>query len=99
MSNENYIIQTGITVDNKKVVSGIWKTFETHGIPLDIIFTICMRKESVPDWIALYHDMKLSGMKHARILSKLEEAVADSFGKHWSDIVISRLDNKFKDNK
>jgi len=96
MSNENYINQIGITSDNKKAVAGIWKTFETHGIPLDIIFTICMRKESVPDWILLYNEMKLSGMKHTRIISKLEEAISDSFGKEWSDVVISRLDKQFK---
>ena len=98
MAAQNYLIQVGITADNKKVIGGVWKTFETHGLPLDIIFTICIQKESVPDWLSLYEEMKFSGMKHERILSKLEEAICDSFGKEFSDVVIFKL-NQIKQEK
>jgi alanyl-tRNA synthetase len=91
----SFITITG-TSDGKMVVDGIWKIFETHGLPLDIILTLCLNKGWVPDWIALYKQMKQSGMKHGRILSKLEEAISDSFGKEFSEVVISRLDQIFK---
>lgn len=92
----NYITVIGETTDGKEVVDGIWKTFETHGLPLDIILTLCIRKNWVPDWITLYKQMKNSGMEHGRILSKLEEAVSDSFGKEFCDVVLSRLEQIFK---
>ena len=97
--NKSSFYQTGITTDDKPVLGGVYSFFETQGLPLDVIFICFMERGWIPDWIELYKDAHKAGMKHARILSKLEEAIADSFGKHWSDIVISRLDNKFKDNK
>jgi hypothetical protein len=92
----NPIHTVGETADGKKLVDGIWKTYETHGMPLDILFTLCIRKSYVPDWISLYKQMLHSGMEHSRILSKLEEAINDSFGKEFCDVVISRLDQIFK---
>ncbi len=89
------LIKVGITTDNKPVISGIYKFYETHGLPLDIIFDIFIRKEWVPDWISLYQDALAAGMQHDRILSKLEEAINDSFGKEWAAVVIFRLDNIF----
>lgn len=93
MANKNYLVQVGETTDNKKVVAGVWKTFETHGLPLDIIFTLCIRKNYVPDWVALYKEMKASGMQHDRALSKLEEAICDSYGKEFSDKITSTLES------
>lgn len=93
----NPIHTIGETTDGKKVVDGIWKTYETHGLPLDILFTLCIRKEYIPDWISLYKQMLHSKMEHSRILAKLEEAINDSFGKEFCDVVISRLDQIFKE--
>ena len=91
----NFIDVIGKTTDGKGVVNGVWKTFETYGLPLDIIFEVCLRKGCVPDWIELYKQMLISGMEHGRILSKLEEAINDSFGKEFGAVVISRLDKIF----
>lgn len=92
---DNFINIVGETADGKGVVDGIWKMFETHGLPMDIIFSLCIEKNWVPDWILLYKQMKKSGMEHDRILSKLEEAINDSFGKEFSSVVISRLNKIF----
>jgi alanyl-tRNA synthetase len=97
--SNNPIFAVGKTTEDKFVVDGIWKTYETHGLPLDTIFDVCIRKEWVPDWIALYLQMVASGMAHDRILSKLEEAINDSFGKEFGDVVISRLDQFFNSSK
>ena len=85
----------GETTNAKILVDGIWAMYETHGLPLDIIFDLCIRKEWMPDWIELYKQMRDSGMKHSRILSKLEESINDSFGKEFGDVVILRLSNYF----
>lgn len=90
------IYVTGETSNGKKLVDGVWAMYETHGLPLDIIFDLCIRKEWMPDWIELYKQMLSSGMKHSRILSKLESDINDSFGKEFGDVVISRLDQIFK---
>ena len=94
--NADFLIQTGITTDGKMVLDGIWYAFETYGLPLDIIISICKERDAIPDWILLYQQMKKSGMKHDRIISKLEESISDSFfGKEFCNVVVSRLDEIF----
>ena len=82
------IFQSGITSDNKKVISGVYKMFDSHGIPLDIIFSILKDKNMIPNWIHLYKDCRFVGMSHDRILSKIEEAINDSYGKEFGIQVI-----------
>jgi hypothetical protein len=99
--NNSGIFPIGKTTDGKIVVDGVWEMYETHGLPLDIIFSICMEKDWVPSWIDIYLQMKKSGMDHDRILSKLEESISDSFGKEFCMTVISKLELIFeiKENK
>ena len=86
---------TGITEANEEVVDGAWKMYESHGLPLDMIFDVFIQKKWIPDWIMLYRHMRTSGMKHDRIFSKLEEAIQDSYGKNYCDVVIFTLDKIF----
>jgi hypothetical protein len=90
------ICLVGETTDSRRLVDGVWAMYETYGLPLDIIFDLCIQKEWMPDWMALYKQMCGSGMKHSRILSKLEESINDSFGKEFCDVVIFRLDQIFQ---
>lgn len=85
----------GITEADEYVVDGAWKMYETHGLPLDIIFDACIRKNCIPDWVLLYKQMRISGMKHDRIFSKLEEAILDSYNQRYCDVVLSTLDKIF----
>lgn len=93
--SKSSIIVVSQTTDGKPVVDGIWAFYETHGLPMDIIFDACLRKGWVPDWVLLYKQMRSSGMEHSRIISKLEESIIDSFGKDFCDVVISTLDKIF----
>jgi alanyl-tRNA synthetase len=95
MSNE-HITQVGETQDGKQVVQGVWTLYETHGLPLDIALSVCQEKGWIPDWIDLYMNMRRSGMDRERTFSKLEEAINDSFGKEFGDVVIKRLSDIFK---
>lgn len=88
--------QSGVTSDNKKVISGIYKIFESHGIPLDIIFSILKEKNVIPDWIDFYRSARKVGMSHDRIISKLEEAINDSYGKEFGIQVIYNLNLIFR---
>ena len=87
--------QTGTTPEGKSVISGVYKLYETIGLPLDVIFTCFRERNWIPDWIDFYLGAVSSGMEHTRILGKLEEAISDSFGKELADVVISRLYNLY----
>jgi hypothetical protein len=96
---KSLLFQTGITSDDKKVMGGLYSCYETHGLPLDMLLSCCISNNWMPDWIDFYLAALAAGMKHCRILSKLEEAVSDSFGKEFCDVVISKLDIMFSERK
>jgi len=91
--------QTGINSDGKAIFAGAYAFYETHGLPLEVLFICFMERNAIPDWIDFYKSARDAGMEHTRILSKLEEAISDSYGKEWAEVVISRLDSIFKGNK
>jgi hypothetical protein len=82
----------GKTTDGKKVIGGMFKFFETEGIPFDIIFDILKQNNSIPDWIGLYKEAVNAGMKHSRIISMLDFSVSDVFGIEIRNVVIERLE-------
>lgn len=92
VAKPNIIKIIGITTNGKLIVDGIWKCFETHGLPFDILFEICIQRNYIPDWTLLYNQMINSKMEKERILSKLAEAISDSFGKNFCDEVLKRLE-------
>lgn len=92
-----FLKQTGITTDDKPVISGCFRLSETEGLPLEIIFDYFAKNDVMPNWIDTYKECLTAGMKHKRILSMLGEAIYESFGKEFRDVVISRLDLLFKD--
>lgn len=81
----------GKTTDDKIVVAGVYEFYETYGLPLDSLFDSLNQKNQIPCWISFYKEAKFAGMKHERILSKLEESISDVYGKEFSDIVLSKL--------
>lgn len=81
----------GKTEDNKNVVRGVYRFFETEGVPFDIIFEILKSKNAIPDWIALVKEAVLAGMKPSRIISTLDAAISDSYGPEIRDVVIRKL--------
>jgi hypothetical protein len=89
------LIQSAITPDGKPIYKGVYKFYETHGLPLDVILTVFQSKGWVPDWIDLYLSAMGAGMQHDRIISKLEADISDSYGKEWCDAVILRLNQTF----
>jgi len=78
------------------VVSGVYKFFETHGMPLDVLFSLLMDHNLMPSWLDFYNEAKRGGMKHDRILSKLDPAIVDVYGSKFKDEVINRLNVTYR---
>lgn len=89
------MIQIGRTSDGKRVFSGLYKFYETVGLPLDTLLSCFKEKDILPDWLDFYQAAKKAGMEHGRIISKLEADISDAFGKELADQVISQLNNIF----
>lgn len=81
----------GRTETGEVVVAGVFKHYETTGLPLDVMFDCLRQKQIVPDWLTFYVEAAMAGMKHPRIMSMLDTAIADSYGAKFRDVVIERL--------
>ena len=86
----------GKTSDGKTVVAGVFKFYETHGLPLDSIFDCLISKNCIPDWLCFYVEAVSAGMKHDRIIEKLSAAISDSFGAGVRDHVVGVLNKAAK---
>lgn len=81
----------GETTDGKPVVDGVYRFYETHGVPLDVVLEGLKLRGMVPCWVSLYREARAAGMKHDRIVSKVEAAIADSYGSEVKIAVVSGL--------
>ena len=79
------------------MVSGVFRYYETIGLPLDVLFDCLRQKGAVPDWLCFYFEAIKAGMQHDRILAKLEPALSDAFGGEFRDRVIEVLEMTNKD--
>lgn len=70
----------GETMNGKPVVDGVYRFYETHGVPLDVVLEELKSRGVVPCWVSMYREAVAAGMKHDRIISKMEAAIADSYG-------------------
>jgi len=81
----------GKTPEGFLVVTGVYKFFETHGMPLDALFAVLIEHKLMPSWIDFYDAAKRGGMQHDRIVSKLDPAIVDVYGAEFRDQVFDRL--------
>jgi hypothetical protein len=81
----------GVTTDRHAVVSGLFKLFDTSGLPLDTIFLLCVEKGFMPSWIDFYAEARMSGWAHKTIINRLSNSISDVYGNDFRDVVISRL--------
>jgi hypothetical protein len=81
----------GETTDGKIVLANVYRFFETHGMPLDILLGMLLTKNAIPCWVSFYKEALAAGMKHERVLSKLDEALSDVFDPSFRDVVVERL--------
>jgi hypothetical protein len=86
----------GTTNDGKVVVSGVFKFFETEGLPLDMVLYLLQERGYVPCWVSFYQEASRAGMRHDRIVGKLEEALADTYDRDFKNRVLQGLEALFK---
>lgn len=80
-----------VTPEGKSLVKGVYSFYETHGVPLEILFEILDQKNYMPSWLHFYDEARAAGIQHSRVLSWLEPALADIYGRDFKNEVMSRL--------
>ena len=80
-----------VTEDGIKVVSGVFRVFDTCGLPLDVIFDQCRENNLMPSWIHFYDDAIKQGWTEKTIVNRLSIGVSDSYGKPFWEEVEKRL--------
>ena len=89
--NNSMLFCVGQTEEGIPIYGGVFHFYETEGVPLDTLFECIKRKNAIVSWVDFYKEALLAGMEHSRILSKLEEAVCDVWGKDFYSVVEDRL--------
>lgn len=84
----------GKTSDGQFVVAGVFKMYDTIGLPLDILFCECAKDKIMPSWNHFYEEATKSGWKHKTIISRLSETIFEAWGKEFRDTVIDRLQQR-----
>lgn len=82
----------GITKDGTTVVSGVFRLFDTCGLPLDIILDLCQENDLMPSWIHFYDDAIKQGWVDKTIFNRLETNISDTYGKSFWLSVKKRLE-------
>jgi hypothetical protein len=77
----------GYTTDGKMVIKGIFRFFETTGLPLDIIVDQITSRGCVPSWYDYFLEATAAGIPPERVKSRMEEVILDVYGrKYWEDV-------------
>lgn len=76
-----------VTEGGIQIVSGVFRVFDTCGLPLDIVFDLCRQKNLMPSWIHFYEDAINQGWKVETIFNRLEINISDVYGKpFWLEV-------------
>jgi len=89
----------GHTPEGKQVVSGVFRVFDTCGLPLDVVFDLCDENNLIPSWTHFYDDAIKQGWSDKTIFNRLSSTIPDSYGKpYWLELE-KRLNLYIKHNK
>ncbi len=86
----------GITPDGKQVIKGIFRFYETVGLPLDVIVHYLKDKDCIPSWYDYFLEATEAGIPPERVKSRLEEVILDVYGRAYWEGVKERLEKFFK---
>lgn len=79
----------------KSIVCGIFKLFDTTGLPLYIVFDMCKERDWIPSWIHFYKESQTAGWSHKTIIDRLRDGMQGVYETDFVNTVISRLDKIF----
>ena len=86
-----FLRKVGVTPDGKNVLAGVYRMFETEGLPLDVLIDALRRNNCVCSWLDFREEALAAGMAHERIISKAREALVDVYGAAYADAVVALL--------
>ncbi len=75
------IKQTGETIQKAPVIGGLFKVYDSQGLPLEIILDALKVKGLVMDWHDFLTDAKGAGWTDKTIETRVEAALLDCHGK------------------
>ena len=82
----------GQTKDGQIVYGGVFKFYDTIGVPLSVMLASLQDRGMIPCLLSFARDAMEAGWKKQTVLSRLEEAVIDTYGRdHWAEVK-TRLD-------
>lgn len=81
----------GKTVEGQPVVKGLFRLFDSSGIPLSDVFNQCRLSGIQPDWQEFVKEATEAGWKIKTIKTRMSEAINDSHGKDYRDVILGRL--------
>ncbi len=81
----------GKTETGEMVVCGIFKLFDTTGLPLFIVFDLCHQQNWIPSWIHFYREAKDHGWKDKTIMDRLKEGMEDVYETDFVKVVMNKL--------
>lgn len=73
------------------MVSGVYRFYETTGVPLDVVFEVLRDRNMIPCWSLFLLEAVEAGMGAERALSKLVAAISDSYGAELANYVDKRI--------
>lgn len=92
MGHKAQLQKVGLTQDGKTVVAGVYKLYETHGLPLAVVFSLLEEHNMVPCWLAYLQEATSAGLTPDRAIRKVEDAIADAWGGEFRDLVVRGLE-------
>lgn len=97
--NRNSHIRTGTqsfpiygkTKDGKLVVGGVYDFHQSLGMPLEILFLELRDRDMMPDWLDFYRLAIYNGMRHSRIIGKIQGEATGVWGTEFVNKVCDTL--------
>lgn len=91
MARKRFLHKVGVTTLGVPVVAGVYKLYETHGLPLDVLIGTLYEKRYLPCWLSLFDEGVAAGVRPDRWARTIVVAVSDTLGEPWTSTVRARL--------
>ncbi len=85
----------GQTEDGKMVHDGLFRLYDTYGLPFEEIFAHLKKHDGLPCWLSFYTEARRAGWTHNRVLARLGESLSDIYDPHFRSVVIDRLQSLY----